>query len=43
MFVSVDFVNLLDFHNSVNSFLVVEDIAWNQPRSLPYPTENPFA
>ncbi|MCC8075661.1 MAG: fucose isomerase [Clostridiales bacterium] len=24
-------------------FLGVEDIAYNQPKSLPYPTENPFA
>ena len=23
-------------------FLGVSDIAYNQPRSLPYPTENPF-
>ena len=27
----------------VFKFLGVEDIAWNQPKSLPYPTENPFA
>ena len=27
----------------VFKFLGVEDIAWNQPRSLPYPTENPWA
>ncbi len=27
----------------VFKFLGVEDIAYNQPRSLPYPTENPFA
>ena len=24
-------------------FLGVKDIAWNQPKSLPYPTENPWA
>ena len=24
-------------------FLGVADIAYNQPKSLPYPTENPFA
>ena len=24
-------------------YLGVQDIAYNQPRSLPYPTENPFA
>ena len=24
-------------------FLGVKDIGWNQPKSLPYPTENPFA
>ena len=23
-------------------FMSVKDIAWNQPKSLPYPTENPF-
>ena len=27
----------------VFKFLGVADIAWNQPKSLPYPTENPFA
>ena len=27
----------------VFKFLGVEDIGWNQPKSLPYPTENPFA
>ena len=27
----------------VMKFLGVEDIAYNQPKSLPYPTENPFA
>ena len=27
----------------VFKFLGVGDIAWNQPKSLPYPTENPFA
>lgn len=27
----------------VFKFLGVQDIAWNQPKSLPYPTENPFA
>ena len=27
----------------VFKYLGVADIAWNQPRSLPYPTENPFA
>ena len=27
----------------VFKFLGVEDIAYNQPRSLPYPTENPWA
>ena len=27
----------------VMKLLGVEDIAYNQPRSLPYPTENPFA
>jgi len=27
----------------VMKFLGVSDIAWNQPKSLPYPTENPFA
>ncbi len=26
----------------VFKFLGVRDIAWNQPKSLPYPTENPF-
>ena len=24
-------------------YLGVKDIAYNQPKSLPYPTENPFA
>ena len=24
-------------------YLGIADIAYNQPRSLPYPTENPFA
>ncbi len=27
----------------VLKFLGVQDIAWNQPKSLPYPTENPWA
>ena len=27
----------------VFKFLGVKDIAWNQPKSLPYPTENPWA
>ena len=27
----------------VFKFLGVKDIAYNQPKSLPYPTENPFA
>ena len=27
----------------VLKLLGVEDIAWNQPKTLPYPTENPFA
>ncbi len=27
----------------VFKFLGVQDIAWNQPKSLPYPTENPWA
>ncbi len=27
----------------VFKFLGVEDIAWNQPKTLPYPTENPWA
>ena len=27
----------------VFKFLGVKDIAYNQPASLPYPTENPFA
>ena len=27
----------------VMKFLGVEDIAYNQPKNLPYPTENPFA
>ena len=27
----------------VMKFLGVEDVAYNQPKSLPYPTENPFA
>ena len=27
----------------VFKFLGVGDIAYNQPKSLPYPTENPFA
>jgi len=27
----------------VFKFLGVEDIAYNQPKSLPYPTENPWA
>ena len=26
----------------VFKFLGVDDIAYNQPKSLPYPTENPF-
>ena len=24
-------------------YLGVQDIAWNQPKTLPYPTENPWA
>ena len=27
----------------VFKYLGVQDIAWNQPKSLPYPTENPWA
>ena len=27
----------------VFKFLGIQDIAWNQPKSLPYPTENPWA
>ena len=27
----------------VLKFLGIQDIAYNQPKSLPYPTENPFA
>ena len=27
----------------VFKYLGVADIAWNQPKTLPYPTENPFA
>ena len=27
----------------VMKMLGVKDIAYNQPKSLPYPTENPFA
>ena len=27
----------------VFKFLGVQDIAYNQPKSLPYPTENPWA
>ena len=27
----------------VFKYLGVTDIAYNQPKSLPYPTENPFA
>ena len=26
----------------VFKFLGIQDIAYNQPKSLPYPTENPF-
>ena len=27
----------------VFKYLGVKDIAWNQPKNLPYPTENPWA
>ena len=27
----------------VFKYLGVQDIAWNQPKNLPYPTENPWA
>ena len=27
----------------VMKYLGIEDIAYNQPKGLPYPTENPFA
>ncbi|MCD8341988.1 MAG: fucose isomerase [Clostridiales bacterium] len=39
--VAFDHVGRLLFE--VFRFLGVEDISYNQPRSLPYPTENPFA
>ena len=29
--------------NALTVFLGIQDIAYNQPKSLPYPTENPFA
>ncbi|MCD8367866.1 MAG: fucose isomerase [Clostridiales bacterium] len=39
--VAFDHVGRLLFE--VFKFLGLEDISYNQPRSLPYPTENPFA
>ena len=29
--------------HSLFRYLGIQDIAYNQPKNLPYPTENPFA
>ena len=34
---------LIGVQYEVFKFLGIGDIAYNQPKSLPYPTENPFA
>ena len=40
---AVAFAHVGKYLFEVFQFLGVKDIAYNQPRSLPYPTENPFA
>ncbi|MCD8334510.1 MAG: fucose isomerase [Clostridiales bacterium] len=40
---AVAFSHVGKYLYEVFKFLGVEDIAYNQPKSLPYPTENPFA